>query len=251
MATDSSLGKEMRSPYLFLKRYDHLLQNIKRITICSKCPALLKNGENGKPTEQQECGHEYNRYSGCCYTLLLPVENQIKFFLENHGTKPTDLPTDPDLIGDVNTGQEYKKIKEKFDQKSERFLTLQLNMDGARFFKKSQYGFWPFMAILCEAGYKIRRSNVILFALWYGCMKPPGYAFLEPCTDVLHQLVLTGIVFRGIKYNILPIILTCDTIARPLFSNTSQFNGECGCIFCLHTGINYILNSLFSRFAVN
>ena len=82
-------------------------------------------------------------------------------------------------------------------------------------------------------------------------MKPPGYAFLEPCTDVLHQLVLTGIVFRGIKYNILPIILTCDTIARPLFSNTSQFNGECGCIFCLHTGINYILNSLFSRFAVN
>ena len=37
-----------------------------------------------------------------------------------------------------------------------------------------EYSFWPFMGIVNETGYKTRRSNVILMAIWIGNKKPPS-----------------------------------------------------------------------------
>ncbi|XP_045023820.1 uncharacterized protein LOC123468524 [Daphnia magna] len=79
---------ELRSPYMFMKRYGLLKGDLKRIYPCSTCSKTLKNGESGYPTEIQPCGHNYcKETSDKCYTLLLPVEEQVRFFLRHHGIK--------------------------------------------------------------------------------------------------------------------------------------------------------------------
>ncbi|KZS00273.1 Uncharacterized protein APZ42_003496 [Daphnia magna] len=119
---------------------------------------------------------------------------------------------------------------------NERTVTLQANTDGAQKFKASQYAFWPFMGIINETGYKTRRSNIILFALWFGNKKPPRNVFLDPCVDVLKKLCSTGVECDKVTYIIRPVIVTVDTVARPILRNTMQLNGAYGCDFCLNPG---------------
>ncbi|KZS19917.1 Uncharacterized protein APZ42_013528 [Daphnia magna] len=108
--------------------------------------------------------------------------------------------------GDVFTGDRYKQYV-KDGLISEQTVTMQINTDGAQKFKSSKYSFWPFTGIINETGYKTRRSNVILMAIWFGNKKPPRNAFVDPCVVELEKL--------------------CTTV---------QFNGAYGCDFCLHPG---------------
>lgn len=41
---------------------------------------------------------------------------------------------------------------------------------------------------------------------------------------------------NGIIYKVRVLIISTDTVARPLVRNSTQFNGEFGCDFCLHPG---------------
>ena len=231
--------EELRSPYMFMKKYGILNADLKRIYPCSTSSKTLENDESGYPKETQPCGHNYcKETSDKCYTLLLPVEEQVKFFLRHHGIKRNSAspPDDQDRKGDVYTGDRYKQyVKEGLI--NERTVTLQVNTDGAHKFKASQYAFWPFMGIINETGYKTRRSNIILMALWFGNKKPPRNVFLDPCVDVLKKLCSTGVECDKTTYIIRPVIVTVDTVARPILRNTMQFNGAYGCDFCLNPGM--------------
>lgn len=50
------------------------------------------------------------------------------------------------------------------------------------------------------------------------------------------RLEREGIFFKDVKYKVRVVIISTDTVARPLVRNTTQFNGEYGCDFCLHPG---------------
>lgn len=43
-----------------------------------------------------------------------------------------------------------------------------------------------------------------------------------------------GIFVNGQNYKIRVLVITTDTVARPVIRNSTQFNGEFGCDFCLH-----------------
>jgi hypothetical protein len=86
-----------------------------------------------------------------------------------------------------------------------------------------------------------RRSNIILLALWWGIKKPSRSVFVDPCVSELKKLSSTGIQYDGVTYKIRPVIVTVETIARPVLRNTMQFNGKFGCDFCLHPGIQKTL----------
>lgn len=76
-----------------MKRYGLLKGALKRIYPCKTCSAPLKNDNSGPPTKEQPCGHNYSKeLSDNCYTLLLPIDEQVKFFLRHHRKrKPTLL----------------------------------------------------------------------------------------------------------------------------------------------------------------
>ena len=231
--------QELRSPYMFMKKYGLLKEGLKRVFPCATCSAPLVNGESGYPNESQPCGHSYyEETSDKCYTLVLPIDEQVKFFIRHHGIKKTQQPNhdNGNRKGDVFSGDRYKQYV-KDGLIDDKTITLQINTDGAQKFKSSKYSFWPFMGIINETGYKTRRSNVILLALWFGNKKPPRSVFLDPCVVQLNTLCLTGIECDGTTYKVRPVIVTVDTIARPVLRNTTQFNGNFGCDFCLHPGL--------------
>lgn len=92
------------------------------------------------------------------------------------------------------------------------------------------------MGIINEAPYKLRRSMVLLFGLWFGNRKPTSANFINHCVEELIKLSKTGVDINGVLWKIRPLIITVDTVARAVVRNTTQFNGEFGCDFCLHPG---------------
>ena len=165
----------------------------------------------------------------------MPIEKQLAYFIEHHGIKPQEV--DANLRGDIHTGGCYKKLREqgKIDDFT---ITVIWNTDGAQPYKMSKNGIWPFMATINEAPYKLRRVYVILLALWFGNKKPPMHAFLDWIIEEWKRLEKDGIQVKGVHYKVKVLVITTDTIARPVIRNTTQFNGEFGCDFCLHPGID-------------
>ena len=183
---------------------------------------------------KQPCGHRFLKNTHRpCFILRMPIEKQLAYFIEHHGIKPQEV--DANLRGDIHTGGCYKKLREqgKIDDFT---ITVIWNTDGAQPYKMSKNGIWPFMATINEAPYKLRRVYVILLALWFGNKKPPMHAFLDWIIEEWKRLEKDGIQVKGVHYKVKVLVITTDTIARPVIRNTTQFNGEFGCDFCLHPG---------------
>lgn len=66
--------------------------------------------------------------------------------------------------------------------------------------------------------------------------KPPRTSFLDFALKELKSFESNPIEFNGIKYIFRPLIVSVDTIARPIVRNSIKFNGEFGCDWCLHPG---------------
>jgi len=124
----------------------------------------------------------------------MPIEKQLKYFLEHHGL-PSDTSNqqqdDSDYLSDVNSGDGYKSLRNK--GKIDSFtMTLQINADGAKYFQTSKYSFWPLMAMVNEASCKVRRKFVILLAIWIGKNKPLRNTFMDGSIANLKRLERDG-----------------------------------------------------------
>jgi hypothetical protein len=159
--------------------------------------------------------------------------------------------SDEGCRGDIHTGELYRQFVESIDRSSyDKLITGQLNCDGANCHKNSKFVIWPFMCLLNECTYRSRRSNIILMALFYGNKKPPRNPFLQNSIVELKKLGTTGFIFNEKKYLFKPLILTTDTMARPVFTNCTQCNGLEGCNFCLHPGKYVLFEFLFARYVI-
>lgn len=220
--------------------YNHLKHDIRKIFICmdKKCDSVLTSiGVDGLPTKNQPCGHVHNKLLGHCYVLILPIEPQVKHYLESTDLSKWNKPNpyDGSTRGDVQSGRTYRELMVPTSA-GVRLWSYQLNVDGAICKKSSKFVFWPFMLIPNESPYRARRSSMMLLSLYYGNKKPPRGPFLNDSIRELEKLSTTGILFSGLRFLAKPLVLTTDTQARPVFLNCIIFSGECGCNFCLHTG---------------
>ena len=226
----------------YAEKYTSKKYELKKTYVCMapKCNAVLFVGPDKLPTRKQDCGHEVNKSKGYCYVIHLPIEMQIRQMLESGALKEDDRIFDGTTRGDIQSGDAYR---EKVLPKSalKRFLSLQLNVDGARCFVASKFGFWPFMGLYNELLYSARRWNVVLMALWYGNKKPPKEPFLNTAIAELKQLGKRGVDYKGLTYIVKPVVLSTDSQARATFLDGTQCNGLCGCDFCLHPGIMNII----------
>lgn len=167
--------------------------------------------------------------------MRMPIEKQIKYFIEHHGVLHENW--DLNLRGGVQSGSCYRELREQglIDDKT---ITVTWNTDGANPHKKSKKAFWPFMAVINEAKYKLQRAFIILLSLYYGHKKPPMNSFMDWIMSEWARLERDGVLFKNVKYKVRVVIIATDTVARPLMRNTTQFNGEYGCDFCFHPGKN-------------
>ncbi|KAF3851943.1 hypothetical protein F7725_005298 [Dissostichus mawsoni] len=103
--------------------------------------------------------------------------------------------------------------------------SLTLNCDGVPVFKSSLYSIWPLLGIVNELPYPVRKENVLLFGLWFGkCQMLSTVGFKLKRNGVLEQCRLVA------------ALMMCDSVARPILQNMTQFNGQYGCSLCLHPG---------------
>ncbi|KAK4009278.1 hypothetical protein OUZ56_018394 [Daphnia magna] len=145
------------SVHMLLLEYKHLTFQTTKIWVFSnkKCSSILqtmKDKDNlEKPILKKLCGHNYYEdQRQDFYVLVLPIEKQVRYFIEHHGLEDQMRDEDPNYRGDVNSGDMYRKLRRE-KMIDENTITVQLNLDGASCFKVSQYVFWPFMAIINEA----------------------------------------------------------------------------------------------------
>jgi hypothetical protein len=79
--------EELQSAAKCSKKFEYLKQNVRKVFVCmnKKCNAILTSmGKNGFPTKNfQTWGNSYNKLLGSSYILILPVEEQIRYYLEN------------------------------------------------------------------------------------------------------------------------------------------------------------------------
>ena len=245
IATQDS-QKQLQNPDSCLNEYSHLAVNIEKQFIClqKECNQILVIDSKGIPTVRQPCSHKFSKEDKTCFMLKLPIKQQLLQYLQkgdmldNHDIVSTTVPNEG-IRKDVSSGDCYRALV-KNGNITNRTMTGTLNIDGADFFKSRKFGFWPCMAVINEVPYKKRRSNMVLMALWYGNKKPPRDSFLEFALKELKSLESDPIEFNGIKYLFRPLIVSVDTIARPIVRNSTQFNGEFGCDWCLHPGKNIL-----------
>ncbi len=154
--------------------------------------------------------------------MVIYSTKQLKYFIEHHGLKQNQ-EWDPNFRGDIQSGDRKMRELGKIDNTT---ITVVWNTDGAQPYKMSKNGIWPFMAIINELPYKLRRAYVILLAMWFGNKKPPMNAFLDWIISEWTRLEKDGIDVNGIHYKVRVLVITTDTVARPVIRNTTQYNGE-------------------------
>lgn len=151
----------------------------------------------------------------------LPIAEQIIHYITIYHDKQQESPLDdPNTRSDVNLVGNYRKLREA-GVINEKTITIQINTDRAQTFKSCKFGIWPLMGIINEASYKTRRSCIILLALWYGNKKPPRETLLEHAIEELNKLQTLGVEVNGIIYKVRVLIVSTDTVARPLVRNSS------------------------------
>lgn len=132
---------EHSSVHMLLSKYQHLKFETTKIWVCynPKCNTILQTKKDNdnleKPVLKQSCGHNYYEdQRKDCYVLVLPIEKQVKYFIEHHGLDDNIRDADPNYRSDINTGDIYRKLREE-KQIDENTITVQVNLDGASCFK--------------------------------------------------------------------------------------------------------------------
>ena len=92
-------------------------------------------------------------------------------------------------------------------------------------------------------------SNLILAGIWLGSVKPKMEMILDPVLEKLDVYGKKSIAIStdgGDKIIKVKLILCVfDLVARPLATNTVQFNGYFGCLYCLHEGVYKLKRMLY------
>lgn len=110
-------------------------------------------------------------------------------------------------------------------------LSLTLNCDGIPVFKSSNFSIWPIQFLVNELPPETCIKHVMMCGLWFGSQKPNAYIFLKPY-DIGFSWFHSG---RQVQTHVVSLMFVCDSVARPLLQNMTQFNGQFGC-GCLHEG---------------
>jgi hypothetical protein len=137
IATGSKI-KALTSGHNLLSKYKKLRKTkIRTLQICRKktCDAMLQVDGKNVPLFDQPCGHNNPETQGkrACYIVHLSIEEQLTYFVRQHGLTPQKLP-DENIRSDVNSGSCYRQLRKKglIDDDT---ITIQLNADGVQKFK--------------------------------------------------------------------------------------------------------------------
>ena len=202
--------------------------------VCSICHATLNASEALKN------GHFFWSCS---------LQEQLKTFLEHENLmKFVSLSKEkirsPDSKSEIFTGDEYLNNAgiQNFVRDSMN-LTLSFNSDGVQPFNSGPKSLWPVLCTINELDIRFKSKFVMLSSLWFASKKPNPDSYMQPFVEEGRKLFREGVTWRDKDGNVhrtrvMVLLSTFDSVARPMFSAMTQYNGLFGCTFCFHPGVS-------------
>ncbi|KAJ1528992.1 hypothetical protein ONE63_007359 [Megalurothrips usitatus] len=201
------------------------------------------NADEDQADEDMKQGVNYikNSVDSGNYFISLSVKEQIEGLLKRPDIKLIDHKDRlVDGIRDIFDGDIFKKCH-RLGIAIEQVLTLIFNTDGVRVHNSTKNTTWPILAYINEIvpEQRFQTDKVLLCGLWFGRSAPNMALFLKPFMNQLLQLSETGVTNcksdgTVVKYHVFPIGCSVDSVAKPKLVCQKQFNGYCGCLYCLH-----------------
>lgn len=106
-------------------------------------------------------------------------------------------------------------------------FTLIWNFVGAPVFKSSKCSIWPIQCQVIELEPELRKSHILMSALWFGPSKPSMLTLLTPFVKEALSLETEGIDWQDTQGNrhvskVFVVVCSSDSMARPMLRNTKQ-----------------------------
>ena len=150
---------------------------------------------------------------------------------------PVKRQTDPTYIRDIHDGEVFKHLMINDDQLSAPHHTeLIIGTDGVLIFKSSKGSLWPvyLMTTSIPPHLRSKLDNLIVAALWFGPIKPHMDILLKPVLEQISNLNCNPHSAIVISAKLVQAVF--DLPAKAAATNTKQFNGEYGCLYCTDKG---------------
>ncbi|XP_072299437.1 uncharacterized protein [Eucyclogobius newberryi] len=177
------------------------------------------------------------KYNGEGLFLFSSLKDLLKDTLENYGLKLLSKAVIcENELNDIMDGKAYQKLIHK--TLADDDITMLLNFDSA---PVEEISIWPLQFTINELPYQIRKQNVLVPALWCGKGRPNMEEILRPFVNECLEIEKAPLKWtdgNGAAHSSRVFVLICssDAVARPFLRNSTQFNGEYGCDWCLHPG---------------
>lgn len=237
------------SKHLFFKQLKPVKEHLQFHVYCAACQYYI--GDQSGNGECEVCKTAWNRedlLKNGHFFIYLPIKSQVQQLLQRDDLSESLKSTLSSKINvsglyeDINCGKLYKNLcDEGGPLHGSHSLSLTLNCDGVPVFRSSTYSIWPLQGMINELPYEVRIKHVMLFGLWFGTGKPNVNSFLKPYTEECQRLSTEGFLISPEKSDsehckVVTAVIMCDSVARPILQNMTQFNGKHGCGCCLHPG---------------
>ena len=143
-------------------------------------------------------------------------------------------------IRDIQDGKIYRRLAQPGEFLSiPEHAGLILNADGAPIFKAAGHSLWPIYLSVTSFPPQMRMKvrNLLLAGVWCASVKPDMKVVLGPVLAKINQLKAHGIQVKTtaghktVKACLLMAVF--ELLALAMACNTTQFNGNYGCLYCL------------------
>ena len=231
-----------QTKYLFNKHFSK--KSFSLNFYCPTCYTLL-----GEQLTCDNCEEEFSRKKLCddqSYFLSVSLESQLRHVVERmqigkHLDYRNNRDTQPNSVCDIYDGKMYRDLLHSTNLSNDYAMSLCFNSDGVPVFDSSSFSIWPILSTINELPPLMRKKNVLLTGLWFGCTKPVFATFFKPLVDEIRDLSANGFQWMlnsttCITSYVYCVLCSCDSVARAVMQNIKQFNGEFGCNWCLHPG---------------
>lgn len=175
--------------------------------------------------------------------VTLPIENQITSML-NRVIEKDHFIMQPQFNGDIRDvfdGETYRNLHQKMNGR--RFITLYASTDGKVILKSAKKkSLWPIQFVINEIKpeYRYKRENIICAAFGFGATPHMG-SFFKTFIEEINSINSRGgldirIDGRTLKYLVILLGITMDSVAKCHVAAITQYNGHNGCPYCHHPG---------------
>ena len=211
---------------------------------CTKCETYLGTEEKSYNCSGCKLQMDFQECKKArCFFMTSSIANQLRDMLEGT-TLFSKISAGKQHMGkdkkaEILTGDGYKDPKiQKFLAVKENF-SMTFSSDGVNVFNSNKDSLWPIFLSINELNFKFKSKHILMQGLWFR-KKPNQRTFLRPFILEAKDLYEEGFSWNNngtvVQSQIMFLIGVLDAPARAAFTCQHQWNGNCGCGWCLHPG---------------